>query len=211
MISITLALAICTVFGMMPSFTSLPIVGEGKISESNVYLEQDAAKRGGYTGNLKHSDMAGIIGSSWLTLTDGDIKEDPVGVCRHMESKFNAFAKNIETCPWNYTCNYNENRYPQYMLQANCLRQYEFKPVTSTDCAGKTDSPKQCIPITTLVRVQIKTEDDNDSTIGSGSQDEELSYESKSVTSPFCKSGCEEKELLVAVGCKLAETNDVLR
>ena len=208
MISITLALLICTVFGtMVPSF-SLPIVGEDKISGSNVYLEQGVAKRGGYTGNLKHSDMAGIIGSSWLTLTDSDIKADPVGVCRHMESKFNAFVKNIETCPWKYTCNYNENRYPQYMLQANCLRQYEFKP--STDC-GKTNGPKQCIPITTLVRVQIKTEDDEDSTIGSGSQDDELSYELNSVALPCGKSGCEERELLVSVGCKLAETNDVLR
>ena len=68
--------------------------------------------------------------------------------CHEMEAKLNnAIPANKSPCPWTYKCNYKENRFPQYIINAQC---------TNSTCSGCSQGQvASCAPIKVLVRVYI--------------------------------------------------------
>lgn len=167
----------------------------------------DIAKRTLYHSdrNMPESQLAGIVGSAFLTMAN-DIKDDHLGVCKAIESKFNIKVKDINVCPWNYTCTYNRNRYPHYMLQANCLYS-QHKPAGSCD-----NKQKICIPIsarfTVLMATEVADSKGTSTPAAEGSADDTAGEFDTDTMSFKCGSGtddtslCEEKEVEIIVGCK---------
>ncbi len=45
--------------------------------------------------------------------------------CNMMTRKLNDFAPSSKSsCPWEYTCDHDENRFPKYIIKAKCLNDY---------------------------------------------------------------------------------------
>ena len=67
-------------------------------------------------------------------------------VCRDVMSMANRNLPNdTQTpCPWNYTCSYHPDKYPHYILEANCLKEYCTFPCGQSEIANK-----QCVRYST--------------------------------------------------------------
>ena len=87
-----------------------------------------------------------------------------VDSCKEMTRKLNSVAPSTNSsCPWEYTCEFKANRFPQYIIQANCLK---------THCAGCSEDgsrePGVCeaveIPLTVY---ECSNEDQYGSQLGS--------------------------------------------
>lgn len=152
----------------------------------------------GYRNIMRESQLAGIVGSSFLAMTN-NIGDDHSGVCKAIESKLNHIVEKINVCPWNYTCTYNHNRYPHYLLQANC-RYSQHIPSCKDD---KPPQLKTCIPITAMFSVLMATEESGNgkgSTEGSA-DDVTGDFETTSFRCGESDSLCQEKKIEIAVGC----------
>ena len=178
---------------LTPSLFGLPLQ---QSKENNQIVGGDYSNIHSSTPSYSNGEpsVAAIVGLSFLTLSQ-HINDDPVGVCRSMEKKLNLHVENIEVCPWKYICDYQENRYPQYILQAECKRQHE------STCDS--DSPKQCTPIAAVVPVVVPVSigvNDSLTLSGSGNGVDELppSFPCRPSTP-----GCEQKEIAIAVGCRV--------
>ncbi len=138
--------------------------------------------------------VAAIIGSSFLTLANrmNRYNNDPFSACTSMKARLNAIVEGLQICPWTYNCTYQENRHPQYILQAECRHEYELiQPVGSCN----KDISKQlerCKPIM-LNDVPVLIEDED---TGSGSRQDGVD--------PMmpCQYGCHEKRIDISIGCK---------
>ena len=81
-----------------------------------------------------------------------------VEACNEMTRLLNNVAPSINSsCPWEYTCEYKQNRFPQYLIQANCLK--SFCEGCSSD--DSTNEPGKCSPVEIPLSVYECTNDVN--------------------------------------------------
>ena len=119
-----------------------------------------------------HPIIAAVIGLSQLTLATKLFNgySQPADTCNVIKETLNQAVSKVKLCPWNYSCDYQENRYPRYLVQAKCVKQYEI--IKQDSCSeDSTPEVKMCeeikVPATTLVS---RLQDDQ---VSSGSGDYE--------------------------------------
>lgn len=69
-----------------------------------------------------------------------------VDSCNEMVRKLNNAAPSINSsCPWDYSCDFKVNRFPQYIIQANCLKSH----CNGGSCENENAVMEQleCIPV----------------------------------------------------------------
>lgn len=100
-----------------------------------------------------------------MSKNDVRIKSLGLKTCHEMDRKLKRAAptKGSVYCPWTYKCDYNEQRYPRYLIQAECSTDYCHSGCNNT---GSGAPQGQCVPIT--VKVQI-LKPKNVGSYGSGS------------------------------------------
>ena len=109
-------------------------------------------------GMLSLSELAELQESYFLhNSSTNDVRSKSLGdkTCREMERKLKHAAPTEGSvyCPWTYKCNYSEQRYPRYLIQANCLNDYCHSGCNNTG-SGEHGSPQgHCIPITVVVQI----------------------------------------------------------
>ena len=136
--------------------------------------------------------FAAIIGSSFLALANrySDDDQTVTSTCNNIRDKLNAAVKAVNVCPWTYKCTYQENRYPRYILQAECSHNYEIKSVGT--CNKDIPTLQQCKSIV-IPDIPVLIEDN----AGSG---QETATDSN--TTLPCPNGCHEERISISIGCK---------
>ena len=110
-------------------------------------------------GMLSLSELAELQEGSFLHNTStNDVRSRSLGekTCQEMERKLNHTAPTEGSvyCPWRYKCDYDEQRYPRYLIQAVCLSDYCHNGCNNTGSSGEHGSLQgHCIPISVKVKI----------------------------------------------------------
>lgn len=109
-------------------------------------------------GMLSLSELAELQESSFLhNSSTNDVRSRSLGekTCQEMERKLKHAAPTEGSvyCPWTYKCNYTEQRYPRYIIQAECSNDYCHSGCNNTG-SGEHGLPQgHCVPITVVVQI----------------------------------------------------------
>lgn len=76
-------------------------------------------------------------------------------ITRRLDYAMAPIARKSQSCNWNYTCNYEENRYPHYIIQANCINDECVAKRSSNGCISGCDGRflNTCHPLTVPMTV----------------------------------------------------------